>query len=191
MEVDGGGNVGIATTTPNAKLHVNGDILANSNIRSSVGTLGPTFTLVPENSFIDVVPGNQVILNSLGEAGNPATGPTRPLFYGSSVLYQDASGEDMKWNYARLLFRGCPLSGSASTSVFTLQDYVSSRTPQYSNVTANFTLSNDGQANGYVSYGTPWFGVSTSQGRSLAINYVSNSLSSNFRVGQVLIQFKT
>jgi len=191
MEVEASGNVGIGTTSPTAKLHVNGDVLANSNIRSSVGTLGPSFTLVPENSYIDVAAGNQVMLNSLGEAGNPATGATRPLFYGSSFLYQDASGEDMKWNSARLIFRGCPLSATASTSVFTVQDFVSSRSPQYSNLTSNFTLSNDGQGFGYVTYGTPWFGVSTSGARSLALNLVSNSTSSTFRVGQVQIQFKT
>jgi hypothetical protein len=191
MAFSNNGNVGIGGINGSAKLHINGDVLANSNIRSSVGTLGPCFTLVPENSYIDVSPGNKAIFNSLGEAGNPATGTTRPLFYGSSFLYQDASGEDMKWNYARLIFRGCPLNVSPSTSVMSVQDFVSSRSPQYSNITSNFTLSNDGQDSGYVAYGTPWFGVSTSSGRSLAMNLVSNSLSSNFRIGQVQIQFKT
>jgi hypothetical protein len=194
MAFSNNGNVGIGgieSIGGSAKLNVNGDVLANSNIRSSVGTLGPSFTLVPENSYIDVSPGDKAILNSLGEAGNPATGTTRPLFYGSSFLYQDASGEDMKWNFARLIFRGCPLNDNPSTSVMSIQDFVSSRAPQYSNITYNFTLSNDGQESGYVTYGTPWFGVSTSSGRSLAMNLVSNSLSSNFRVGQVQIQFKT
>lgn len=191
IAINSNNNVGIGTANPIAKLHINGDVLANSNIRSSVGTLGPSFTLVPENAYIDVSVGNQVILNSLGEAGNPATDPSKPLFYGSSFLYQDASGEDMKWNSARLLFRGCPLSVSASTSVFNVQDYNNSRNPQFSNLTSNFTLSNDGQSYGYVTYGTPWFGVSTTAARSLALNFVSNSTSSTFRVGQVQIQFKT
>ncbi len=191
MSLSNNGNVGIGGINGSAKLHINGDVLANSNIRSSVGTLGPSFTLVPENSYIDISPGNKAILNSLGEAGNPATGTTRPLFYGNSFLYQDASGEDMKWNFARLIFRGCPMNVSASTSVFTVQDFVNSRTPQYSNITNNFTLSNDGQNKGYVIYGTPWFGVSTSNERSLALNLISNSLNSDFRVGQVQIQFKT
>jgi hypothetical protein len=191
MAFSNNGNVGIGGINGSAKLHINGDVLANSNIRSSVGTLGPCFTLVPENSYIDVSPGNKAILNSLGEAGNPATGTTRPLFYGSSFLYQDASGEDMKWNFARLIFRGCPLNVNPSTSVMAIQDFVSSRSPQYSNITNNFTLSNDGQDSGYVAYGTPWFGVSTSNGRSLAMNLVSNSLNATFRIGQVQIQFKT
>jgi hypothetical protein len=191
MAFSNNGNVGIGGINGSAKLHINGDVLANSNIRSSVGTLGPSFTLVPENSYIDISPGSQALLNSLGEAGNPATGTTRPLFYGSSFLYQDASGEDMKWNFARLIFRGCPMNTSASTSVMTVQDFINSRTPQYSNLTTNFTLSNDGQNNGYVTYGTPWFGVSSSSGRSLALNLVSNSLNSSFRIGQVQIQFKT
>lgn len=191
MALSNNGNVGIGGINGSAKLHINGDVLANSNVRSSVGTLGPSFTLVPENSYIDIAPGNQAILNSLGEAGNPAIGTTRPLFYGSSFLYQDASGENMKWNFARLIFRGCPMNVSASTSVFTVQDFISSRTPQYSNLTNNFTLSNDGQNNGFVYYGTPWFGVSSSSGRSLALNLVSNSLNSHFRIGQVQIQFKT
>lgn len=191
MALSNNGNVGIGGINASAKLHINGDVLANSNIRSSVGTLGPAFTLVPENSYIDVAPGSQAILNSLGEAGNPATGTTRPLFYGSSFLYQDASDENMKWNFARLIFRGCPMNTSASTSVMTVQDFISSRNPQYSNLTSNFTLNNDGQNNGYVTYGTPWFGVSSSSGRSLALNFISNSLNSSFRFGQIQIQFKT
>ena len=191
MAFSNNGNVGIGGINGSAKLHINGDVLANSNIRSSVGTLGPSFTLVPENSYIDVSPGSKAVLNSLGEAGNPAEGATRPLFYGNSFLYQDASGEDMKWNFARLIFRGCSMNANPSTSVMTVQDFVNSRTPQYSNITSNFTLSNDGQSQGYVTYGTPWFGVSTPSGRSLAINFVSNSLNSIFRIGQVQIQFKT
>ena len=191
ITINSNNTVGINTTSPIAIFHVNGDILANSNIKSSVGTLGPCFSLIPESAYADVSVGAQLMLDNTLEAGNPASTTTRPLFYGSSYLFQDASGENMRWNYARLLFRGCPLSATASVSTFTVQSFVQSRTPQYSNVSTAFNLSNDGYTNGYVSYATPWFTMSESNARNIALSYSANTTSSVFRVGQVLIQFKT
>lgn len=183
-------NVGVGTSNPLFKLHVSGDIYSSSNIRSAVGTFGPTFILIPENAYADVTIGNSLILDNTLEAGNPANSTSKPLFYGSNFLYQDASGENMSWKFARLLFRGCPLTNLASTSVMTVQEFVSSRSPQYSNITSSFTLSNDGSGNGYVTYGTPWFSTASSNARHLALNLSSNSQNSTFRVGQVHIQFK-
>lgn len=183
--------VGIGLSAPTFKLQVDGDVYASSNIRSSVGTLGPAFSLIPENAYADVILGNKFIFNKSLEAGNPATDASQPLFYGNSYLYQDASGENMAWNFARLIFRGCPLSTPASTSGFAIQDYVSARTPAYSNLTEIFTLSNASAQYGYVTYATPWFPASGSSPRSLALNYVSNSENVAFRIGQVQIQFKT
>lgn len=191
IAINSNNSVGIGLSTPTFKLHVNGDIYAMSNIRSSVGTLGPAFSLVPENAYADVTPGNVFLLNKTLEAGNPASHESQPLFYGNSYLYQDASEENMAWNFARLIFRGCPLSTPASTSSFTIQDYVNGRTPTYSNLTSSFTLSNDGSQYGYVTYATPWFPASGESARSIALNYISNSESVNFRIGQVQIQFKT
>lgn len=183
-------NMGIGNSNPLFKLHVSGDVYSSSNVRSAVGTLGPTFSLIPESAYADITVGNSLILDNTLEAGNPASTTTRPLFYGTSFLYQDTSGENMTWTYARLLFRGCPLTQLPSTSVMTVQDFVSSRTPQYSNITSSFTLSNDGSANGYVSYGTPWFSMASSNARHLALNLSSNTQNSIFRIGQVHIQFK-
>jgi hypothetical protein len=191
MRVISTGNVGIGTASPTAKLHVNGTIFAQSNIQSSVGTLGPTFSLVPECAYADIAPGTRMVLNHTLEAGNPGSATKQSLFYGSSFLYQDASGENMAWNYARLLFRGCPLTTLASTSVFTIQDFVDTRSPQYSNIISSFTLSNAGSDYGYVSYATPWFSTSTDNSRHIALALSTNSQTANFRVGQVLIQFKT
>lgn len=191
IRITAAGNVGIGTASPSAKLHINGNVYAQSNIQSSVGTLGPTFSLIPECAFADISPGNRLILNQTLEAGNPGSQTTQPLFYGTSYLYQDASGENMAWNYARLMFRGCPLTASASTSVFTVDEFVNTRTPQYSNLINGFTLSNPGSDYGYVSYATPWFSTSTSNARHIALALSNNSANSNFRVGQVLIQFKT
>ncbi len=191
IAINSNNSVGIATISPAAKLHINGDVLANSNIRSSVGTLGPCFSLVPESAYADIAIGARLVLDNTLEAGNPGSTTTRPLFYGSSYLYQDASGENMLWNYARLLFRGCPLNGNANVSTFTVQNFVSSRTPQYSNISSAFNLSNDGSNNGYVSYATPWFNMTDTSARHVALLYSANTVSANFRVGQVLIQFKT
>lgn len=184
-------NLGIGTSNPLFKLHILGDVFASSNIRSAVGTLGPTFNLIPESAYADITVGNSLILDNTLEAGNPASTTSRPLFYGSNFLYQDSSGENMSWRYARLLFRGCPLTQLPSTSVMTVQDFISSRSPQYSNITIPFTLSNDGSDNGYVSYGTPWFSMTSSNPRHLALNMSSNSQNALFRIGQVHIQFKS
>jgi hypothetical protein len=183
-------NLGVGTSNPTFKFHVLGDIYSSSNIRSAVGTLGPTFILIPESAYADISVGSSMILDNTLEAGNPANSTLRSLFYGNSFLYQDTSGENMSWKFARLLFRGCPLTQLASTSVMTVQDYVSSRSPQYSNMTSSFTLSNDGSDYGYVSYATPWFSMASSNSRHLALNLSSNSQNAVFRVGQVHIQFK-
>jgi hypothetical protein len=183
--------LGVSMSNPIAVVDVWGDIQASSNIKSSVGTLGPTFSLIPESAYTDVSVGNKVILDNTLEAGNPANGTSKPLFYGNSYLYQDASGEGMLWNFARLLFRGCPLSPLPSVSSFTVQSFVNSRTPQYSNVSTSFNLSNDGSGNGYVTYASPWFNMTESNARHIALLYSANTQSSNFRIGQVLIQFKT
>lgn len=183
--------LGIGTSNPSGKLHVIGDVLATSNIRGSVGTLGPTFSLISESAYADIVVGSSLVLDQTLEAGNPGNGTLSPLFHGSSFLYQDASGEGMQWNSARLLFRGCPLTPNASVSTFIVQDYVQSRTPQYSNVSSHFNLSNAGSSNGYVTYSTPWFPSISSNARHIEMSLTSNTANVPFRVGQVLIQFRT
>jgi hypothetical protein len=194
IKVDGSAyvmtNIGIGTSNPSKALHVIGDILTNSNVQSSVGTLGPIFSLISENAFADISSNQKLILNHTLEAGNPATNIKKSLFYGNSFLYQDASGEDMKWNCARLLFRGCPLTTSPSLSTMTVQDFIYSRIPQYSNIISPFTLSNDGSDYGFVTYATPWFSSTTNDARHLALVLNENDDNANFRIGQVLIQFK-
>lgn len=181
----------VGTSNPSATLHIVGDILATSNVKGSVGTLGPTFRLIPESAYADIAISNALILDQTLEAGNPGSATLRPLFYGNSFLYQDASGEGMQWNSARLLFRGCPLTPNASVSTFIIQDYVQSRTPQYSNISSYFNLSNAGSSNGYVTYSTPWFSSMSSNARHIEMALLSNTLNVPFRVGQVLIQFRT
>lgn len=188
---DSNGKFGLGKSNPVYQLDIVGDVYASSNIRSSAGTLGPTFTLIPDGAYADVIIGGKLALNSTLEAGNPASNASMPLFYGNSYIYQDASGENMAWNQARLLFRGCPLVTAISTSDFKVQDFVSTRSPQYSNITSTFTLSNPGSDNGYVTYATPWFPTSTSEARSLSLNLIANSSSAVFRIGQTKIQFRT
>lgn len=184
------GNVGVGNSNPLFKLHVSGDIFSASNIRSAVGTIGPTFNLIPENAYADISVGASLILDNTLEAGNPANTTSKPLFYGKSFLYQDASDESMSWKYARLLFRGCPLTQLATSSTMSIQDFISSRTPQYSNIISPFSLSNEGSDNGYVSYGTPWFSMASSNARHIALYYSANTQNAAFRIGQVHIQFK-
>jgi hypothetical protein len=184
-------SLGVRTSNPTATVDVRGTILASSNIQSSAGTLGPCFNLIPESAYADVSIGNRLALDNTLEAGNPGNNTSRPLFYGSSFLYQDASGENMLWNNARLLFRGCPLTTSASISTLTIQDFNESRSPQYSNLTTAFTLLNAGSNYGYVSYATPWFSINNSNMRHVALYLSSNTQNAMFRIGQVHIQFKT
>jgi hypothetical protein len=184
-------NLGVGTSNPTSTLEVFGNLTTSSNIKSSVGTLGPCFSLIPESAYTDVDVGARLILDNSLEAGNPANNTTKPLFYGQSYLYQDTSGESMLWNSARLLFRGCPLVTGASTSLLTVQDFVSNRSPQYSNISSSFTLSNEGSSFGYVSYSTPWFKMESSNARHIALLHTSNTQSGALRVGQVHIQFKT
>ena len=184
-------NIGVGTSNPSVALDVSGDIAATQNIKSSVGTLGPCFSLIPESAYADVSVNNSLILDNTLEAGNPANNTNKALFYGSSFLYQDCSGENMQWNSARILFRGCPLTTYDSTSVFTVQDFVYNRNPQYGDISPQFTLYNDGSDFGYVTYSTPWFSMESANPRHIALSYISNSENADFRVGQVLIQFKS
>jgi hypothetical protein len=183
--------LGVAMSNPSAIIDVYGDIQASSNIKSSVGTLGPSFSLIPESAFADINIGGRLVLDNTLEAGNPGNVISKPLFYGNSYLYQDASGENMLWNFARLLFRGCCLASTSNVSTFNIQNFVNSRIPQYSNITSAFNLSNNGSQFGYVTYATPWFQMTESNSRHIALFYSSNATNSNFRIGQVLIQFKT
>lgn len=182
--------LGVGTSNPDKAVTVNGDIRASSNIQGSVGTLGPCFSLISHSAYADVFTGDRLVLNHTLEAGNPGSS----LFYGNTFLYQDASDENMSWNAARLLFRGCPLTPDPSVSTFNVQeglfdsninDYI------YTNITTDFTLSNEGSASGYVTYGTPWFSMTNSNARQIALFLSSNDQNSSFRVGQVVIQFKT
>jgi hypothetical protein len=184
-------NLGVGTSNPLSTLEVYGNLTTSSNIKSSVGTLGPSFSLIPESAYADISTGARLILDNTLEAGNPANDTTKPLFYGRSYLYQDTSGENMLWNYARLLFRGCSLASTASSSLFTVQDFQSNRSPQYSNISNSFTLCNEGSSLGYVSYSTPWFTMQSSNARHIALIHNSNTQNEIFRVGQVHIQFKT
>jgi hypothetical protein len=173
-----------------AAVTVYGDVYASSNIQSAAGTLGPSFSLISEHAYADIPVGERLVLDNTLEAGNPGDPANKSLFYGSSLLYQDASGENMTWNAGRLLFRGCPLVASPSTSVFTVQEG-SSSAQTYSNITSAFTLSNNGSQNGYVTYATPWFAMTGSNTHPhIGLALASNDQNANFRVGQVLIQFK-
>lgn len=185
IEITSGCRVGVGESYPEQALHVAG------NVRSSVGTLGPMITLVPPVFFSDITPGNRLLLDHTLEAGNNvADGVSKPLFYGSGFLFYDASEEEMEWTEARLIFRGAPLLSAEQSTSLVVEDFVSSRTPQYSNVINPFSLRSTVRDYGYQTYATPWFSSASGSARHFALKVVSSTENSPFRFGSVYMQFR-
>ena len=133
-----------------------------------------------------------LVLDNTLEAGNEISHQMwRPLFNSSTYIFNNASGEEIQWTSARLIFRGMSLSLSNNdVTALSVQEYYYNRTPQYSNVTDIFTLSNMPYTNGFKTVVTPWFANITSDVRHLAVYVHSSTYNSIFRFGSVYIQFR-
>jgi microcystin-dependent protein len=160
--------------------------------RSDVGTIGPQMML--NWGYMDLSKSQVFSLNQ--EPGNPGNS----MFNGSNFLFQDKTGENGQWNYARLLFRGTTISGTNGNTVsIQIQSNVNSL---WNNIGSNFTISTNDPSgiNGYNTYSSPWFshtdiGINNpSIGIKILdiFNYSTNTtdINSKFRLGQVWIQFK-
>jgi hypothetical protein len=166
------------------------------NIKSrAYGSIGPMIMLLPPITYTDVPVGGLIVFDNTIEAGNDTANQQsfRGLFHASSFLLpgHNFSGEDIRWNEARLIFRGMSLTYSNNeVSTLKVKEYYYDRVPQYADVTAAFSLSNAGRDYGYSTVITPWFIAGTSNVRHLAMEVVSATHNSQYRFGSVYIQFR-
>ena len=181
-----GSRLGVGLSNPEQALHVVG------NVRATNGTQGPMIMLIPPIAYADVGVSDRLVLDNTLEAGNDISSSTyKALFYGNGFLYQDLSTDNMSWNEARFIFRGTALSQSEPEyTSMSVQDYLYSRTPQYSNISQPFTIVSQNYQRGYFTSASPWFSMSTSEVRHLAIYINSSSNNSSYRFGSVYLQFR-
>ena len=172
--------LGIGLSNPMQSVHVAG------NIRAANGCLGPMIMLIPPFAYADVATGTRLILDNTLEAGNE-TG-SNVLFYGNGFLYHDASDENMQWRQARLLFRGTAQTMiDLESHTMIVQEWVNGF---YTSITSSFDITSRTSQRGYLTYGSPWFQMSTANERHLAILIQSSIQSSTFRFGSGYIQFR-
>lgn len=186
IRIDTQGCIGIGCIAEGDRLEVNG------NIRSSTGTIGPMMMLLPPISYTDVPVGSLLVLDNTIEAGNEISNSTwRPLYNSPTFLYNNQSGETMTWNSARLLFRGMSMTYSNDDiTTMVVEEFYYNRSPQYSNLTLPFSISNMSKDLGYVTSVTPWFTQHVNDVRHLAISILSSTYNSVYRFGSVYIQYR-
>jgi hypothetical protein len=155
----------------------------------NIGTVGPSITL--HTGYADLLVNDNFSLNT--EPGNPGS----MMFDGlNNFLFSDNSGENANWNYARLIFRGTTISGTTGTIA---RAQIKTYTTSWTNIGNTFDIvTNDPNGSkGYKTISSPWF--SRSQvGNIIGLCFTTICNSSNvkdnnskFRLGQVLIQFKS
>lgn len=182
LYIDAGtGNVGLGTALPREKLDVSGNVI------SDVGTLGPTFLVVPPTGYSDVAHLKQLILDASIEPGNPATGGA--LFY-NSLLGCDASSDAAAWKKARFVLRGCLLAGlpyeANPYSTLVVQRW-SRDNGCYMLACQPFHVPYRGSDKGYQYVITPWFAFN-SDDEHYALLHTALDQFSPFRVCGVHLQ---
>jgi hypothetical protein len=155
----------------------------------NIGTVGPSITL--HTGYADLLVNDNFSLNK--EAGNPGNMMFDDL---NNFLFSDNSGENATWNYARLIFRGTTISGTTGTIA---RAQIKTYTTSWTNIGNTFDIiTNDPSGSkGYKTISSPWF--SRSQvGNIIGLCFTTicnssnvNDNNSKFRLGQVLIQFKS
>ena len=155
----------------------------------NIGTVGPSIIL--KTDFSDILVNVVYSLNI--EPGNPGNMMFDEL---NNFLFSDNSGENATWNYARLIFRGTTINGTTGTIART---QIKTYTSTWTNIGNTFDIvTNDPSGSkGYKTISSPWF--SRSQvGNIIGLSFTTicnssniNDNNSKFRLGQVLIQFKS
>lgn len=168
------------------------DYITNYNpINQSIkiGTVGPNFIL--QTGYADIS------VNSIYSLNNEPGNPGNIMFDGyNNFLFSDNSGENALWTYARLIFRGTTINGTTGTiTKVQIQTFNTS----WINIGNTFDIiTNDPNGSkGYKTISSPWF--SRSQVGNIIGLLITNICNSNnisdtnakFRLGQVLIQFKS
>jgi hypothetical protein len=157
----------------------------------NIGTVGPSIIL--KTDFSDILVNVNFSLNT--ESGNPGN---MMFDESNNFLFSDNSGENATWNYARLIFRGTTMYGTTGTIVRT-QIKTCITTATWTNVGNTFDIvTNDPSGSkGYKTISSPWFSRSEVKNIiGLCFTTICNSSNINdnnskFRLGQVLIQFKS
>lgn len=155
----------------------------------NIGTVGPSIIL--QTGYVDI---SVNVIHSLNmEPGNPGN----IMFDGlNNFLFSDNSGENALWNHARLIFRGTTIYGTTGTIART---QIKSYTSSWTNINNTFDIvTNDPNGSkGYKTISSPWFSK-TQVGNIIGLCFTticdSNNINDNnsqFRLGQVLIQFKS
>jgi hypothetical protein len=155
----------------------------------NIGTVGPSIIL--QTGYTDISVNINYSLNT--EPGNPGNMMFDDL---NNFLFSDNSGENATWNYARLIFRGTTVSGTTGTIA---RAQIKTYTASWTNIGNTFDIvTNDPSGSkGYKTISSPWF--SRSQvGNIIGLCFTTicnssnvNDNNSKFRLGQVLIQFKS
>ena len=155
----------------------------------NIGTVGPSIIL--QTGYADILVNVNYSLNT--EPGNPGSMMFDEL---NNFLFSDNSGENATWNYARLIFRGTTISGTTGTIA---RAQIKTYTTSWTNIGNTFDIvTNDPNGSkGYKTISSPWF--SRSQvGNIIGLCFTTicnsnnvNDNNSKFRLGQVLIQFKS
>jgi hypothetical protein len=155
----------------------------------NIGTVGPSIIL--QTGYADILVNVNYSLNT--EPGNPGNMMFDEL---NNFLFSDNSGENATWNYARLIFRGTTISGTTGTIA---RAQIKTYTTTWTNIGNTFDIvTNDPSGSkGYKTISSPWF--SRSQvGNIIGLCFTTicnstnvNDNNSKFRLGQVLIQFKS
>jgi hypothetical protein len=158
----------------------------------NIGTVGPSIILYTGYTDINV---NVVYSLKDCEVGNPGN-----MMFDDSTnfLFSDNSGENATWNYARLIFRGTTIDGTTGT-IARAQIKTCVTTSSWTNIGNTFDIvTNDPSGSkGYKTISSPWFSRSEVKNIiGLCFTTICNSnniidTNSKFRLGQVLIQFKS
>ena len=157
----------------------------------NIGTVGPSIILYSE--FADININDIFSLNT--EHGNPGN-----MMFDDSTnfLFSDNSGENATWNHARLIFRGTTMYGTTGT-IARAQIKTCITTSTWTNIGNTFDIvTNDASGSrGYKTISSPWFSrLQVKNIIGLCFTTICNSSNVNdnnskFRLGQVLIQFKS
>ena len=176
-------------------LSIKKSIIADGNIYSGSGIIGPSFLL--QNRYIDA---NNVGIdfNSSFTAANSIifTEPGNPGIYGAvggsngfgTNIISNACNDSINWNYARLIIRGVSLNtGTTGSSVF-IQPYILENKTLNMNTQNNFVVADNGSDCGYCTWISPWIPTnSINDIQSLGIKVLGITTGNTINTGSVRI----
>ena len=146
------------------------------SVTTAAGTISPVIPWVM-GTHTDVII-NQ-IFNLNCEPGN--TGTSNGIFH-NGFQGLNPSGDNIAWNYFRLIFRGCSMNGD-SNHTFQMMSYYYSR--NWIELGEPFSVVTS-QTRGYSTIITPWF---RSIGNDVPGYGIKSNTNETFRIGNIYFQF--